>query len=128
MKLTDSEVMILLALAWWKADGIRGTLLGPGAVGDVVWGKNPHRRAGAKSSAYARTAGRLLNGLKKKDFVEYRVERHHGGVDSWGWSLTGPGRDKVEELKAEGRDLDAMVDEWNRTKAKPRRSRFRRRK
>ncbi len=130
VKLTETEIKVLLSVAWWKADGLRGTLIGPGNVGDMIWGKNPHRRAAVKSSAYARTAGRILNGLRKKDLVEYRVEKLCGlgrTLESWGWSLTGPGRRMVEKLKAEGKDLNTMVDEWNRTKAKPKRFRFRRR-
>lgn len=108
MKLTEAQVKVLLALAWWKADGLGYTFVGPGTVGERVWGYRKKRGP----SHYARTGGKVLKVLAGLGLAEYRSETftRDGRYDYWGWALTSKGRAKVERLKEEGADLDSMID------------------
>jgi hypothetical protein len=60
--------------------------LGPGHIGDEVWGENGYRGS-ACSAPYARVAGKVLNSLKAKGLAEWISENK-----SWGWVITGSGR------------------------------------
>jgi len=66
--------------------------LGPGYIGDTVWGKN------RKPQAYARTAGKVLNALQEKRLVSYSVV-NYGFHKDWGWSITSEGIKKFEEIE-----------------------------
>lgn len=48
----------------------------PGFLGSCLWGRSAHRMP----QHYARPAGRVLNGLRKKKLVTYVASK-----DAWGW-------------------------------------------
>lgn len=68
-------------------------LLGPGYVGDEVWGPEQPTHAGSNCSApFARVAGKMLTSLKALGYAEYVAVHRDGRAQDWGWRITPAGR------------------------------------
>ncbi len=61
---------------------------GPGYVGDAVWGP---ARGTVCSAPFARLAGKMLNGLRKRELCVWEPNGHWANA-RWGWALTPAGR------------------------------------
>lgn len=90
--MTEADIRALTLLV-----AQNGVLIGPGAFGDYLWGKE--RRSGNCSCPYARIAGKVLNRLKSLGYSE----RIHES-ENWGWRSTIAG--------------DAFVRSYDATKAR----------
>jgi len=74
-------------------------LLGPGYVGDEVWGPEESRHGSNCSAPFARVAGKMLKSLKALGYVEYVcVTASRPSLDSvdWGWRITPSGNMEIE--------------------------------
>lgn len=90
MSLTEAQIKVLRVLHEEKME-LHDRVLGPGYIGAEIWG-TPHR----KPQAYARTAGKILNALRKKNLVDWRSEEFP--TRDYGWVITFDGLKALKEI------------------------------
>lgn len=64
----------------------------PGNLGQKLWGKHGDRKSPAR---FARSAGRVLNALRKKGLAEWIVTSDRNR--DWGWVRIGGANDGLED-------------------------------
>ena len=89
IKLTAADVRALRALI--GCDG----LVRPQTFGELLW-PSKRKSSGNCSAPLARSAGKVLNRLRKAACAEYIYER-----DWWGWRVTPHGRSLIEKAEAQ---------------------------